>query len=34
MDYIMISNSLVFDEKYKIDNFSDYYIIGANIKNK
>ena len=31
MDYILINNNIKLDNKYKIDNFSDHYIIGANI---
>ena len=31
MDYILINNGLSFNDKFKIDNFSDHYIIGANI---
>ena len=31
MDYILINNKLRSDVKYKIDNFSDHYLIGANI---
>ena len=34
MDYILINNSLSFTDKFKVDNFSDHYIIGANIIKK
>ena len=34
MDYILINNNLNSGGKYKIDNFSDHYIIGANINKK
>ena len=34
MDYILISNKLNSKEKYKIDNYSDHYLIGANILKK
>ena len=34
MDYILINNKLSSNNKYKIDNFSDHYIIGANILKK
>ena len=32
MDYILINNKLKSDKKYKIDNFSDHYIIVANVQ--
>ncbi len=31
MDYILINDNIKFENKFKIDNFSDHYIIGANI---
>lgn len=31
MDYILINDNIKLDNKYKIDNFSDHYIIVANI---
>lgn len=31
MDYILINDKMSSNGKYKIDNFSDHYIIGANI---
>ena len=34
MDYILINNKMNSTAKYKIDNFSDHYIIGANILKK
>ena len=34
MDYILINNKLRSNVKYKIDNFSDHYIIGVNILKK
>ena len=34
MDYILLNDKMTFDKKVKIDNFSDHYVIGANIKRK
>ena len=31
MDYTLINDNIKFENKFKIDNFSDHYIIGANI---